>query len=166
MQAIYVDTCYFQGYLWGRRDDKENAEFILSKLESTVSRHPTITVKVPFIVVGELVNNLVRDGLDESKRNEITVKFFEKLQKLKADIIPPKPTCYNWAKILVTRDPRLVENAPTDCFIALCALCDPDSAYLLTNDAVVLESSSLKDIEKEMHENGERNREMKFSQEF
>lgn len=166
MQAIYVDTCYFQGYLWGRRDDKENADFILSKLESTVRRHPTITVRVPFIVVGELVNNLVRDGLDESKRNEIMVKFFEKLQKLKADIIPPKPTCYNWTKILVTRDPRLVKNAPTDCFIALCALCDPDSAYLLTNDAVVLESSSLKDIEKEMHENGERNREMKFSQEF
>jgi hypothetical protein len=166
LQDIYVDTCYFEGYLWGRKDERENAKSLFAKLASTVRRHPEIKIKVPFIVVGELINNLVRDGFDALRREDISHNFFEKVFELDADIIPPPSDCYYRAKYFIKHDPRLIKNSPTDCFIALCALCDPDSAHLLTDDKSMLESSSLKKIEKEMRENGERNRELKFSQEF
>lgn len=166
IQDIYVDTCYFEGYLWGQKDEHENTSALFAKLASTVKKHQDIKIKIPFIVVGELINNLVRDGFNTSQRGDILHNFFEKVFDLQADIIPPPSDCYHCANYLVKLDPRLIENSPTDCFIVLCALCDPDSARLLTDDKSLLESSSLKKIEKEMRENGERNRELKFSQEF
>lgn len=166
IQDIYVDTCYFEGYLWGQDDERENASSLFGKLASTVKKHPNIKIKIPFIVVGELINNLVRDGFNTSQRGDILHNFFEKVFDLQADIIPPPSDCYHHAKYFIKYDSRLIENSPTDCFIALCALCDPDSAHLLTNDRGVLESSSLRKIETEMRENGERKRELKFSQEF
>ena len=165
-QNIYIDTCFFQGYLWGKSDEKENAKAIFSKIEATVRRNSKIKVKIPFIVVGELINNIIRENFGQKDRDEITHKFFELREDLNADIIPPNKCCYNKAKLLIDRDRYLVEHAPTDTLIVSCALCDMDSAFLLTEDSLLLVSYSLKEIERAMREEGKRNRQLKITNEF
>jgi len=166
IQNIYIDTCFFQGYLWGKEDEKENAKDILSKIKSNVKRNPDINVKIPFIVIGEMINNLIRENFELSNRAEIMYKFFVLLRDLKADIIPPNKCCYDIAKSLTAQDSYFAENAPTDAFMASCALCDPDSSHLLTADSRLLESELLKSIERDMRTANKRNRQLKITEEF
>lgn len=163
-QNIYIDTCFFQGYLWGREDEKENAKEIFSKIE--FRKNPEINVKIPFIVVGELINNLIRENFEQEVREGIMYKFFELREDLKADTIPPTKCCYAKAKLLTAQDFYFAEYAPTDAFIVSCALCDPDSSRLLTTDSRLLESELLKKIEKDMRTDNERNRQLKITEEF
>ena len=157
IQNIYIDTCFFQGYLWGKEDEKKNANVILSKIKSNVRRNPEINVRIPFIVVGELINNLIRENFELRDSDEIIYKFFVLRRNLKADIIPPNKCCYDIAKSLTAQDSYFAENAPTDAFMASCALCDPDSSHLLTVDSRLLESELLKSIEKEIRTANKRN---------
>ena len=165
-QNIYIDTCFFQAYLWGKVDAKENAKDILSKIESNARKNPEINVKIPFVVVGELINNLIRENVEQIVRDDIMYKFFALQKDLKADIIPPNKCCYAKAKLLIDQDLYLVEHAPTDTLIVSCALCDMDSAFLLTDDSLLLVSYSLKDIERDMRKEGKRNRQLKITNEF
>ena len=165
IQNIYIDTCLFQGYLWGKEDEKKNAKDILSKIKSNVKRNPDINVKIPFIVIGEMINNLIRGSFELNNRAEIMYKFFDLLNDLRADIIPPNKCCYAKAKLLIDQDCYLAENA-TDILIVSCALCDKDSAFLLTDDSLLLESDSLKKIERDMREEGKRSRQLKITNEF
>ena len=52
IQNIYIDTCFFQGYLWGKKNEEENASDMFSKIETSVRQNPNINVKITFIVVG------------------------------------------------------------------------------------------------------------------
>jgi uncharacterized protein YejL (UPF0352 family) len=89
IQNVYIDTCFFQGYLWGKKDEEENASDMFSKIETSVRQNPNINVKIPFIVVGELINNLIRENVEQGNREEIMYKLFELQKNLKADTIPP-----------------------------------------------------------------------------
>jgi len=62
----------------GKEDEKKNANVILSKIKSNVRRNPEINVRIPFIVVGELINNLIRENFElrDSDEDEIMYKFF------------------------------------------------------------------------------------------
>ena len=166
IQNIYIDTCFFQGYLWGKKDEEENASDMFSKIETSVRQNPNINVKIPFIVVGELINNLIRENFEQRQEQEIMYKFFRLLTDLNADRFPPNKCCYAKAKLLFSKDMYLIERAPTDTFIALCALCDPNSAFLLTDDDLLLKSYSLKEIEKNMRTDNERNRKLKITGDF
>jgi len=86
-QNIYIDTYFVQGYLWGKRDEEENIKPIFSKIKSSI-KNPDITVKIPSIVVGELINNL-RKISDSVKREQIMYNFFALLNDLEAEIIAP-----------------------------------------------------------------------------
>ena len=101
IQNIYIDTHFFQSYLWKKGDEKENAKDILFQIKS--NRNPDIKVKIPFIVVGELINNLKREIPDQDRKAEIMRVFFELLDDLKADIIPPNKCSYDKAKSLTAR---------------------------------------------------------------
>ena len=166
IQNIYIDTCFFQGYLWGKPDEKENAKDIFYRIKSNAGRNPDFNVKIPFIVIGELINNLIRENFEQRDREDIMYKFFGLLKDLKADIIPPNKCCYDIAKSLTAQDSYFAENAPTDAFIVSCPLCDPDSSRLLTTDSRLLESESLKKIEKDMRTDNKRNRQLKITEEF
>jgi predicted nucleic acid-binding protein len=101
IQNIYIDTHFFQSYLWKKGDEKENAKDILFQIKS--NRNPDIKVKIPFIVVGELINNLKREIPGQDRKAEIMREFFELLDDLKADIIPPNKCSYDKAKSLTAR---------------------------------------------------------------
>ena len=165
-QNIYIDTCFFQGYLWGKPDEKENAKDIFYRIKSSVRRNRDFNVKIPFIVIGELINNLNRENYGQRNRDGIMYTFFELREDLKADTIPPNKCCYDKAKLLTDQDSYFAEHAPTDAFIVSCALCDPDSSRLLTTDSRLLESELLKKIEKDMRTNKERNRQLKMTEEL
>ena len=36
IQNVYIDTCFFQSYLWKERDEKESAKDVLSQIKSSV----------------------------------------------------------------------------------------------------------------------------------
>ncbi len=165
IQNLYIDTCFFQGYLWGKRDEKENAKDIFNRIES-IRRNPDFNIKIPFIVVGELINNLIRKNVEQRVREEIMYEFFKLREDLKADTIPPNKCSYDKAKLLTDQDAYFAEHAPTDAFIVSCALCDPDSSHLLTTDSRLLESELLKKIEKEMRTDNKRNRQLKITEEL
>jgi hypothetical protein len=166
IQNIYIDTCFFQGYLWGNKDEEENASDMFSKIGTSIRQNPNINVKIPFIVVGELINNLIRENFEQGREQEIMYKFFELRKGLKADTIPPNKCCYAKAKLVTDEDDYFAEYAPTDAFIVSCALCDQDSSHLLTTDSRLLESALLKKIEKNMRAEKERNRQLKITEEF
>lgn len=166
IQNVYIDTCFFQSYLWKERDEKESAKDVLSQIKSSVNKNSDINVKIPFIVVGELINNLIREIPSQERRADIMYAFFEELEDLKADTIPPNKCCYAKAKSLIVQDDYFAEHALTDTFIVSCALCDPDSSHLLTTDSRLLESVLLKKIEKNMQADNERNRQLKITEEF
>ena len=166
IQNIYIDTYYFQGYLWGKKDEKENTTAIFSEIESNVRKNPEINVKIPFIVIGELINNLVlRENFEQRERNEIMYNFFELRKDLDADIIPPNKYSFDKAKLLIDQD-NYLEKHPSDVLIASCALCDSDSSHLLIHDKLLLQSLELKKIEKDMRGEGKRNRQLKITEEL
>ena len=70
IQNVYIDTCFFQSYLWKERDEKESAKDVLSQIKSSVNKNSDINVKIPFIVVGELINNLIRENVEQGNREE------------------------------------------------------------------------------------------------
>ena len=166
IQNIYIDTCFFQGYLWGKKNEEENASDMFSKIETSVRQNPNINVKITFIVVGELINNLIQENVEQGNREEIMYKFFELQKNLKADTIPPNKCCYAKAKSLTVQDDYFAEHAPSDAFIVSCARCDPDSSHLLTTDRRLLLSDLLKNAEKDMRADNERNRQLKITEEF
>jgi len=157
MQAIYVDTYYFQGYLWGEdgTDEKEGATENFNKLKYEVQKR-YIKVKIPFIVLGELMNNLIKEGFENDRIEGVMMEFFWLRKQLDADIVPPDKNCYAKSQKLLSEDSRLIEKDPTDCLIALCAICDPYSTYLLMPDANIVGARSLKNIEEDMRNKGER----------
>ena len=162
-QNVYIDTYFVQGYLWGKRDEEENIKPIFSKIKSSI-KNPDINVKIPSIVVGELINNL-RKISDHVERENIMYDFFDLLNGLEAEIIAPNKCSFGIAKSLIKQDDYL-ENHPSDVLIASCALCDPDSSHLLFHDSLFLESMTLKKIEKDMQDEGKRNRPLRITEEF
>ena len=162
-QNIYIDTYFVQGYLWGKRDEEEIIKPIFSKIKKSI-KNPDINVKIPSIVVGELINNL-RKNSDHVERGKIMYNFFDLLNNLEAEIIAPNKCSFGIAKSLIKQDDYL-ENHPSDVLIASCALCDPDSSHLLFHDSLFLESMTLEKTEKDMQNEGKRNRPLKITEEF
>jgi hypothetical protein len=161
-QNIYIDTYFVQGYLWGKRDEEENIKPIFSKIKSSI-KNPNINVKIPSIVVGELINNL-RGISDHGEREDIMYNFFKLLNELEADIIAPNKCSFDIAKSLIEDD--YLAKQPSDVLIASCALCDPDSSHMLFHDGLFLESRTLEKMEKDMRDEGKRNRPLRITEEF
>ena len=162
-QNVYIDTYFVQGYLWGKRDEEEIIKPIFSKIKKSI-KNPDINVKIPSIVVGELINNL-RKNSDHVKRGKIMYNFFDLLNNLEAEIIAPNKCSFGIAKSLIKQDDYL-ENHPSDVLIASCALCDPDSSHLLFRDSLFLESRILEGMEKDMRGERKRNRPLRITEEF
>lgn len=159
-QHVYLDTDHIQGYLWGKPDEQEIAKEIFRKLEGSL-KNPLIEVKIPFLVAGELINNLHR--ADKKDKDYILAELPDLLEMLNADLVPPPDEAYNKAIELRSRDYR-VERV--DALIVSQALCDPYSSHLLTTDRILLHSRVIKNIEIDMRKHGERKRPLKITAEF
>jgi len=161
LQHIYIDTCYFHAYLIGDRDEKEISNQIFQKIFKCIE-NPNIKVIIPFIVVGEVINNINRKIPDKDK-TDVVMKFWRLIKNLKADFAPPRSECFKLANKIIETDDRI---EAVDSEILSQALCDPNSSHLLCSDTKVLHSNQIKDLEKTMRKNNERNRKLYITDEF
>lgn len=157
LQNIYIDTFYIEAYVIGdkigQRDTQKEATDLFQKISKTIT-NPNIKVVIPFIVLGELINNINREISDDMNKTQVFFKFWELINKLiKADFSPPRCNCIPIAKRVMVKDDQI---EPTDLHIVAQALEDPYSSFLLTTDSKIIESYGIKNLEKEMRDNNER----------
>ena len=159
MQHIYIDTYYIQARLIGHGDDESHAKEQFRKAIERSHKSGEIFIKFPFIVIGELMNNLNHEELDPTKREQALNEFLDILKDEKVDLVPPKIDSLKMATDIKKEDRYL---GVTDILIAAQALCDTNSSLLLTNDSKILESLVISRINKEMTEKEERVRKLKI----
>lgn len=160
-QYVYFDTDHIQDYLWGGPDEQNSAKSLMRGLESSLRRHYLIKVKISFLVVGELINNLLRD--DIGNKDHILEKFLDLLRDLNADLVPPPESAYNKAIELRNRDYRV---KGVDALIVSQALCDQYSSHFLTSDDNILKSIAIGELGEEMRDSGDRKRKLRITEEF
>jgi len=158
-QHVYLDTCYLQDYLWGKPDEQQSADSLLRSLRKSID-NPLIKVNISFLVVGELVNNFIRNRV---KNGNILSGLVDLLKGLEVDLIPPREEVYSKAAELRKQDYK-IENV--DSVIVCQALCDPYSTHFLTRDPTLLTSEAIEELEHKMREDGVRKQKLKITDEF
>ncbi|MEA1994024.1 MAG: hypothetical protein U9N35_06505 [Euryarchaeota archaeon] len=157
LQNIYIDTFYIEAYLIGNKigqsDTQKEAKDLFQKISKTIT-NPNIKVVIPFIVLGELINNINREISGDVNKNKIFFKFWKLINRLiKADFSPPRGNFIPIAKRVMEKDDKI---EPADLHIVAQALEDPNSSFLLTTDSKIIESYGIKSLEKEMRDSNER----------
>jgi hypothetical protein len=154
MQHVYTDTQYLHASIFPITDDEIIAKSEFDRVLN--NRNSQILIKLPFVVVGETVNNIHRDNdLSETDKADIIRNLLNIMGNDKVDMCPPTVNCFELAKRLVTEDNRLDD---TDSLIVAHALCDIYSSLLLMRDKKVLASAKIDEINKELYESGKRHR--------
>lgn len=157
---IHLDTVLVQDYIWDDGEAHYDAECLFKVLYSSLYQG-YIKIKFSFVGVGELVNNYCRDNL---KDQDCSLKeLYKFLKKFKIDLIPAKGKSCELAMELNKKDHE-IEN--TDALLVAQSLFDRKSSYFLTRDKQILESSVIKDIEKELRQKNKRDRRIYFSPEY
>ena len=152
----YLDTDLIQGYLWGKPDEKKATRRTLLRLKSS-----RLLVKVPFVVVGELINNLIRADLES--KDDLLKNFFSFIKEFGADLVPPSKFGYRICNELFEKDPLL---KPVDALIVSQAFSDALSTRLLTTDKVLLNSLAIRDYEEGLRKDGRRRQKLTITEEF
>ncbi|GEM_PF-2034317 len=164
LQHIYIDTCYFHAYLWGKHEEKTFSKKIMKKIENSIKKNSNIKVIIPFTIVGELLNNMYQDSFDTKKIEDYFYKFLNLIEKLRADLRPSKSNeFFNIATKIREKDNRI---GNTDILILSHALCDPNSKYALFIDQDVLHSTVIRDMEEKMRQEGKRRQKLEITSEF
>ncbi|MBC7218603.1 MAG: hypothetical protein H5T49_00495 [Hadesarchaea archaeon] len=162
-QYIYIDTFFIQAFLWGKNDEKQLANETIRKIKNTVV-NPNIHVKIPMIVIGEVINNLMRRfEIKEILNGNTLCELCKLLNDLGADLVPPCKRSIETARVLLDKDNQL---KPVDAVILSQAVCDPNSTYLITSDKILLESNRIKEYleSDEIKEN--RRQKLKIAEKF
>ena len=160
LQHVHLDTCYLQDCLWGKPDEQQSADSLLRSLGSSAGDNPLIKVKISFLVVGELVNNFIRDNVENGS---VLSKLVDLLKELDVDLIPPREEIYSKAAELHRQDYKIEH---VDSLIVGQALCDPYSSHFLTRDPALLESEAIEKLEQKMRSDGTRKRKLRITEEF
>lgn len=165
-QHVYIDTAYVQPYVWPDNhspDEVGLSRDVVGSLSSSLSKNPTMEVVVPQVVIRELVNNLIRDGVsDDLERFPFEFdKLLEKLDIIDFESVPT--AAFEAAKEVNSRDSRITGN---DALIAGCALVDPDSSRLVTTDEDLLETQAISEMSAERLRDDARNRKLKVQESF
>ena len=161
-QHIYVDTSHLQAYLWGDRDEVVYKDAFKKAIHMS-EQNPEIFIKIPFVVVGEMINNLKRKDKREVKEDAIS-NFLDLLGHYeRVDIIPANFNSFRMAVKIKNESNRLDD---TDILITSQALCDPYSSHLLTNDSELIESIMIDKINTKMKNNGDRFRKLKIGEDL
>jgi len=152
---VYLDTWILRALISKNNAERKDALHEITRLESN-----SFDVVISQVVLGEAFATIMRDyGSNDIRR--ILSKLYDSLVKIvDADSCLPPITVniVEKAKMLKKKDPRLKD---TDAIIAAQALLDRYSQRLLTADTDLLHSRIIKDKEKRMRDEYERNLELK-----
>ena len=170
----YIDTDYLYSYIFIRDSSlkrllsKNNMEYEIARCENfkniLFNKNKEIFIKIPFIVFGELFNNInsYNKTLDESNIRYINKELFSLFEMNNVDSIPPNEKCYKIANQILESDSRF---DPTDALIVSQALVDKNSKYMATFDNTITNSFGggiIAKINDNMCSNNERNKKLKI----
>ncbi|MEI6105339.1 MAG: hypothetical protein WCP70_15505 [Methanothrix sp.] len=127
-------------------EERYRKEQVRRAIEKT-HKNREIFIKFPFIVAGELMNNLCSKYIHAADKKEVIGDFFEVLDDDKIDLIPAKADALKLAAEIKGRDNLLGD---TDLLIIAQALCDIYSTNLLTSDKKIIESQEIDSISRDM----------------
>lgn len=156
-QHIYIDTYYIQSYLIGRGHEEEHAKKQVRKAIQHAQRNGDILIKLPFLVVAELMNNVCRNGMDAARKENFIKSFLELMNDKNIDFIPHQKKALELATRLSNCD---ISLDVTDALIVSQALGDKYSTVLLTNDGRLIDSPEINKI----REGGDRLRKLIISE--
>lgn len=149
MAIYYTDTDHLYSYIiW--KYSPTRRELISKNHEDEKIRYEnfknvlfnnSIQIKVPLIVVGELINsiNKYHNRLDTTCVNYIYGEIFSIFRREDIDFSAPDNHSYNILKKIIDKDSRF---DPTDALIVSQALSDEDASHLLTLDGTITNSFS------------------------
>jgi len=80
LQHIYIDTSYIQSFLRPKDEEERWQKKQVRKAIERAKRNGKIFIILPFIVAGELLNNLNQGDLKRDVKQEIVGEFFEILE--------------------------------------------------------------------------------------
>ncbi|MEM3594690.1 MAG: hypothetical protein QXS27_08155 [Candidatus Jordarchaeaceae archaeon] len=165
-QNIYMDTCYLQAWIGKDEDAKKSVEPTIQKIKNSLT-NPQIHVKVPMIVVGELINNLIKNRIGKFSEiirdPNLLLEVLVPIRDLNADLVPPSRESFNLVAKLLHADERL---EPTDSLILAQVICDPDSSHFLTTDGLILQSAKIKELMKSPEIENKRKRKLRITAGF
>lgn len=163
-QHIYIDTFYLQSFLNGNNDLERHAKKEFRKAKQLTEKSGEIFLKIPFIAVAEMINNLNIKVNEKRQKERIVSNLIDLLdQNEKIDLVPAKCESFKKAVEIKNQDNRLDD---TDILIIAQALCDPYSSHLLINDSNILESRVIDEVNTNMHRDGNRNRKLRIIEEI
>lgn len=163
---VYIDTQYLHAYLFPTKSNKRSDVEYIAKTQVTevlYNNNSLLFLKIPFIVVGEFINNIHKRSLSENDKADITRQFLNLMGEPKVDFVPPTMECFQLSKDLNDGDRNL---QGTDTLIVAHALCDPLSSHLLTKDGPIITSTLIQDIIKKDIDDGIRKQHLKITPEF
>lgn len=146
-QHIYIDTSYIQSFLRPKDEEERWKKGQVRKAIERAKRNGKIFIILPFIVAGELLNNLNQEDIRRDIKQEIVGSLFEILDDEKIDLKPAKADALKLAASIKDQDHLLGD---TDLLITSQALCDIHSIHLLIHDKKIIESEKIADIKRTM----------------
>jgi hypothetical protein len=147
LQHIYIDTSYIQSFLKPRDEEERWQKRQVRKAIERAKRNGKIFIILPFIVAGELLNNLNQGDIKRDIKQEIVGSLFEVLEDEKIDLKPAKADALKLAASIKDQD-RLLGD--TDLLITSQALCDIHPIHLLIHDRKIIESEKIADVARSM----------------
>ena len=155
--VAYPDTWVLGGIVSKRHNERREVARLLARLGSGVH-----VVKVPQVIIGETVATVMRD-FDPDEWEETVGR----IMRAAADVADPATCLPPLDTAVAERARRLMNNikrwTDTDALFAAQALQGPESQKVLTNDSTLTGSDELREMSREMKENGERSWDLKFS---
>lgn len=130
-QNVYIDTDILIFYFDKKRDKGRIARTSITQLERSLNENPQIKVKIPQVVLGELMMNYCNGKCD---LNEIK-KLLVRLNVGYSDMPSAKPDEWHCAEEIVGAQWQI---KPNDALLVAQVLKDPSATWLLTTDGKLI----------------------------
>lgn len=144
---VYLDTQYLHAYIFPKKkgyNKKKHAEedkICFDQFSYLFNcKEKNLILKIPFVVLGEILNNISRKRLDNRQKQDIIHKYMNLINSKKIDFVPGSRNCFEITNKLLNEENRL---DPTDTLIIAQAISDIDSTHVLFNDAKILNSGAI-----------------------
>lgn len=151
IQHIYVDTFYFQSFLLAKTELEISAKDEFNSVWSKSGKHNGFKLVIPFVVIGEAINNLKKKNAYQREEVLINLGLAKIMTDDHIDFKPATHDVLDLAKRIREKDDRI---DPTDLMIVAQSLCDPESLLLLTNDEKIITSSGITEVNTECCDQG------------
>lgn len=177
VQYVFLDTSVLEPYFFsneykGGKDQKSSSHKIIEKISNSIKKNPGISVKIPQVVIGELITNYIMDDEKEKFPKNDDGRALQKLKELLRQKLKADPVRNSFDSIQIAQDLLKGEknwntsHMGNDALIAGAALSDKSSSHLITWDEDILRSNVIKQTDKKLQAGGKRMRSLKIRREF